>query len=193
MRRKYELVVAAASAGGVEAFAKLLGALPADFPLPVAIVQHRTPGRPHILARILSLHTPLKVKDAEDGERMQPGTVYIAPPDLHLMVRPGGQLMLTDQRKIRHLHSSANPLFESAAAALEGRVIGVVLTGYDRDATDGVQAINHSGGHVIAQETAQVPGMPGSAIATGTVHEILPLERIAPALVRLAHQAADAG
>lgn len=192
MRRRYELVVAAASAGGVEAYGRVLSGLPADFPLPIALVLHRTSGRPHVLARVLGLRTPLKVKDAQEGEAMQAGTVYIAPPDLHLTVLPDRRLTMVDGRKVRHVRSSANPLFESAAEALGGRVIGVVLTGYDRDGTDGVQAIKHAGGHVIAQDMASSRSfaMPMSAIATGTVDEILPLEEIAPALVRLAHQPA---
>jgi two-component system chemotaxis response regulator CheB len=118
---------------------------------------------------------------------MRPGTVYLAPPDLHLYVRPGGVCHLSGGQKIRHVRSSANPLFDSAAASFKGRVIAVVLTGSDHDATDGVQSVKESGGLVIAQDqaTSVAFGMPGSAIETGCVDRVLPLDDIGPALCRL--------
>jgi len=187
-RRRYEAVVVAASKGGVRALAALLSGLPPDFPLPIAIVQHRTSRQPYLLDKVLGRHTGLRVKAAAEGEAMRPGTVYLAPPHLHMIVRPDRTLAFFDGRKIRHLLSSANPLFESAAEALHGRVIAVVLTGYDRDGTDGVQSVKRRGGLVIAQdqESAEQFGMPQSAIETGSVDRILPLNQIANELVRLA-------
>jgi two-component system chemotaxis response regulator CheB len=184
----FDLVVMAASAGGVRAFESLLSGLPADFPLPIAIVQHRSSAHPNLMARVFSRHTRLRVKTAEQGERMQPSTVYLAPPEHHLVVDSDLRLSFVNGRKIRHVHSSANPLFESAARALPGRVIAVVLTGYDSDATDGVQAVKLSGGTVIAQDetTSERFNMPHSAIGTGCVDRVLPLPEIAPALVALA-------
>ena len=104
------------------------------------------------------------------------------------MVDQDLRVSLQDGAKIRHVLSSANPLFESAARGLPGRVIAVVLTGYDRDATDGVQAVRLSGGTVIAQDaaTSMSLGMPGSAIQTGCVDRVLPLQEIGTALVALA-------
>jgi two-component system chemotaxis response regulator CheB len=186
--RRYDLVVMAASAGGVRAFQSLLSRLPEDFPLPIAIVQHRTTRDPNLLARVLSRHTPLIVKVASEGERLEAGTVYLAPPSAHLTVDSDLRVDLRDGKRIRHVLSSANPLFESAAQALPGRVIAVVLTGYDRDATDGVQAVKLSGGTVIAQDeaTSETFNMPRSAIETGCVDRVLPLQQIGPALVVLA-------
>jgi two-component system chemotaxis response regulator CheB len=188
MKRRYALVVMAASAGGVPAFQKVLGALPPDFPLPIAIVQHRTSTSPNLMARVLGRHTALKVKNAEAGDALQPGTVYLAPPHRHLIVQPDHTLGVMNGRKIRHVQSSANPLFESAAEVYGDRVIAVVLTGFDRDATDGVQTVQHHGGIVIAQDeaTSHVFGMPHSAISTGAVKHILPLGDIAAELHRLA-------
>lgn len=185
---RFDLVVMAASAGGISAFESVLSALPADFPLPIAIVQHRTTKHPNLMARVFSRHTPLVVKTAAQAERMEPGTVYLAPPHAHLTVDEDLRVSLKDGFKIRHVRSSANPLFESAARALPGRVIAVVLTGYDRDATDGVQAVRLSGGTVLAQDEATSTsfGMPGSAIQTGCVDRVLPLPEIGPALVALA-------
>jgi two-component system chemotaxis response regulator CheB len=185
---KFRLVVMAASAGGVKAFESLLAQLPEDFPLPVAIVQHRTTRDPNLMTRVLSRHTVLPVKTAEAGEQLRPGTVYLAPPDAHLIVDADLRVALADGHRIRHVLSSANPLFESAARVFPGRVIAVVLTGYDRDGTDGVQAVKLSGGSVIAQDrgSSQVFEMPRSAIQTGCVDRVLPLEAIGPALVALA-------
>lgn len=187
-RGRFDVVVMAASAGGVKAFEALLSRLPADFPLPIAIVQHRTTSDPNLLAKVLSRHTALVVKTAQQGEAMQPGTVYLAPPHCHLVVDADLRLAFSDGGRIRHVLSSANPLFESAARALPGRVIAVVLTGYDRDATDGVQAVKRSGGIVIAQDEASSEsfGMPASAIKTGCVDRVLPLGHIGGALVALA-------
>jgi two-component system chemotaxis response regulator CheB len=184
---KYDLVVMAASAGGLQALKQILGTLPADFPAPIAIVQHRTAKLPLLLAQILGRHTPLKVKNAEMGERLLPGTVYLAPPTLHLHIQPHGFCHLSDGTRIRHVYSSANPLFTSAADAFQNRVIAVVLTGGDRDATDGVQSIKAKGGVVIAQDqaTSQIFGMPRSAIETGCVDHVLPIEDIGPALLQL--------
>jgi two-component system chemotaxis response regulator CheB len=185
---RYAIVVIAASAGGVQALQKVLSALSRDFPLPIAVVQHRSSQAPNLLARVLGRHTPLTVKHAAPGETVCAGTVYLAPPHRHLVVRPGGTLALVNGHKIRHVLSSANPLFASAAEVFPGGVIAVVLTGGDSDATDGVQSVTRSGGVVIAQDEASsaVFGMPRAAIASGAVHTVLPLAEIARELKRLA-------
>jgi two-component system, chemotaxis family, protein-glutamate methylesterase/glutaminase len=183
----YDLVVMAASAAGMKALQAVLSALPADFPAPIAIVQHRSARVPNLLTQGLARPTPLVVKMAKPSETMQPGTVYLAPPDRHLTVHRGGAFGLSDGRKIRHVRSSANPQFESAAAVFGGRVIAVVLTGYDRDGTDGVQAVKGHGEMVIVQDeaTSECFGMPRAAIETGFVDWVLSLEKIGPTLVDL--------
>jgi two-component system chemotaxis response regulator CheB len=185
--RKYDLVVMAASAGGLPALRTVLSALPKDFPVPVALVQHRAAAAPEVLPSILRKATPLHVKNAEAGERLQAGTIYVAPPDRHLMVLPDFTLALVDGSKIKFTRSSANPLFESAAQAVNGRLVAVVLTGGGANGTDGVQIVQALGGHVIAQDQASSLhfGMPRAAIATGCVHSVLPLEAIGPTLVHL--------
>ena len=109
---RFDLVVMAASVGGVKAFEAVLSRLPEDFPLPIAVVQHRSTSDPNLMARVFSRHTPLVVKTAEEGERMQAGTVYLAPPQLHLLVDSDLRVGLSDGIRIRHVRSSANPLFE---------------------------------------------------------------------------------
>jgi len=182
----YDLVAIVASAGGVKALEEILAWLPADFPVPLAIVQHRSTQDPNLLARVLGRHTELAVKLAKNGEVLEPGTVYLAQPDLHLVVNDNRTLGMHDGRRIRHVLSSGNPLFESAAHALGERVLAVVLTGYGRDGTDGVQAVKRAGGTVIAQDeaTSQVFNMPRSAIETGCVDHVLPVGEIGPALLQ---------
>jgi two-component system chemotaxis response regulator CheB len=188
MERARGLVVLAASAGGLDPLLSVVGALGADFPLPIAVVLHRTPHAPSRLAAILQRRTRLAVRDACAGDLLRAGTVYVAPPAQHLVVRPDGTLDCVDGHRERHVLSSANPLLASASAAFDGRVIAVVLSGSGMDATDGVQAVKAGGGTVIVQDraTARFFGMPGAAIATGVVDQVLPVDAIAPCLMRLA-------
>lgn len=183
----YEIVVIAASAGGIPALSVLLGSLPATFPAPIAVVLHRSAYRPDLLARVLGRHTLLRVKEAEESERPLSGTVYLAPPDRHLWLRWDGVFTLLDGTRICFVLSSANPLFVSAADTLQGRVIAVALTGGGSDAADGVQAVKQQGGVVIAQDqaTSLCFGMPRAAIESGAVDYVLPLSEIASALCRL--------
>jgi two-component system chemotaxis response regulator CheB len=184
---RFELIVVAASAGGVPALRAIFQGLPKDFPVPIAAVLHRSRDRPFNLVGVLGRDVGLRVKLAEQGERPKPGCIYLAPPSHHLVVRPDRSFHLMNGLKIKYLHSSANPLFESAAYALDGDVIAVVLSGTGSNGINGVQAVCGMGGTVIAQDpaSAEFGGMPRAAIASGAVEEVLPLAAIAPALVRL--------
>ncbi len=184
------VVVIAASAGGLQAISTILEALPPDFPAPIVIVLHRSPGYELLLPSIFKRRTVLPVIAAAAGETVVPGNVYVANADRHLMLDREGRFTYVDGRRIRHVFSSANPLFASAADVCGPGAIGVVLTGTGQDGTDGVQAISERGGAVIAQNraTSRCFGMPDSAIGTGAVDYVLPLEGIAPALVRLARE-----
>jgi two-component system chemotaxis response regulator CheB len=181
------MIVIAASRGGIKAVGDILATLPEDFPVPIAIVQHRTMDLPNLLAQVLARRTKLEVRIAEVGEKLKAGTVYVAPPHAHLLVTNRHTLDLTDGSRIHFLRSSANPLFSSAARAFDGRLIAVVLTGGDRDATDGVQSVHHAGGMVIAQDraTSEDYSMPKSAIDTGCVDRVLSLDEIGPTLLSL--------
>ena len=184
---KYGIVVIAASAGGVVAVGNLLSGLPATFQVPILIVQHRdkTPG---ILEVILRRLTPLSVVEViGGGNTLTAGTVFVAPADHHLLLDTTGVLRLSDSAKVHHTRPAADPLFVSVADFYRERAIGVVLTGYGIDGCHGVEAIGRMGGYVIAQEpsTAEAPGMPSSAIQTGYVNAILPLNEIGPALLDL--------
>ena len=183
----FDLVVIAASTGGVHALSQLLGDLPADFPVPIAVVQHRSASLPDRLPQVLQTCSRLHVTRAGEGILPRAGWVYLAPLGEHLVVRPDRHFGVEDGRRIRFLRSAVNPLFETAALALHGRVLAVVLTGKANDATDGVQAVKARGGTVIAQDqaTSVAFDMPRSAISTGAVDHVLPLSRIGPALIEL--------
>ncbi len=183
----YELVLIAASAGGVPALRDFLKELPADFPIPLAVVLHRTQAQPVRLAQAIGRGATLTIKTAEEGEKLRNGVVYLAPPRQHLVVRPDRTFHLMSGHKIKYVHSSANPLFESAAYSLDGRVIAVVLTGSGTDGTNGVQTVKGMGGVVFVQDpaTTAYATMPLSAIGTGAVDRVLHLEEIPPALVEL--------
>jgi two-component system chemotaxis response regulator CheB len=183
----YQIVAMASSAGGVTALIQVIKMLPADFPVGVVIVQHLDPRHRSLMAEILSKKSLLKVQNAQEGDRVVPGTIYIAPPNRHLLVNPGGVLSLSQAELVHFVRPSADLLFESVAAAYQKRAIAVILTGTGSDGVMGVRAIKKMGGAVIAQdqETSEFFGMPGGAIQTGCVDFVLPLDDIAPALVTL--------
>ncbi len=181
------LVVITASAGGLKALNQILSQLPQNFPAPIAVVQHLSPNYRSMLAEILSKRTAMAVKQAQAGDKLNPGTVYIAPPNQHLVVNPDATLSLSDAAKERFVRPAADVLFRTAAASFQERAIAVVLTGMDSDGAAGVEAIKNMGGTVIAQDEASSEyfSMPKAAIKTGVVDFILPLDAIALTLQNL--------
>ncbi len=182
------VIAVAASAGGLTALGTLLSMLPDDFAAPVLIIQHLDPHRPSLMASLLGRRTRLRVKEAEQGDRLAAGTVYVAPPGRHLVIEVGGDtLALTAAAPEHFVRPSADILFRSLAAALGPRAVAVVLTGTGEDGAAGVKAVKEGGGMVIVQDEASSEffGMPGAAIRTGDVDRILPLGKIAEALVEL--------
>jgi two-component system chemotaxis response regulator CheB len=183
----FDLIVLAASAGGLQALTTIISSLPAGFPVPLAAVIHRSNQLPNMLAEILGRRTALAVRPAKAGESPASGTIYVAPPDRHLTVTQDRTFALTEGKPIHHLHSAADPLFLSAAEVYGSRVVAIVLTGGLDDAAEGARAVGLAGGVVIAQNeaTSQVFSMPQATIATGQADSILPIEMIGPALTRL--------
>jgi two-component system, chemotaxis family, protein-glutamate methylesterase/glutaminase len=183
----FDVVAMAASAGGLMALTQILSTLPDDFAAAIVVVQHLDPRHRSLMAEILSRHTPLKVGQAEEGDCLQPGKVYMAPPNRHLLVNPDGSLSLSQSELVHFVRPSADLLFESVAASYRERAIAVVLTGTGSDGAMGVQAIKKMGGTVLvqSQESAEFSGMPGAALQTGVVDFVLPLAEIQSALVSL--------
>lgn len=185
--RAFDIVAIAASAGGVVALGRLLGAIPGNFGAIILIVQHVDPRHRSLMPLVVGRRSSLPVAHAEDGVSVKPGHAYLAPPDHHLLINRKGVVTLTDTELVNFVRPSADLLFESVAAAFGERAIAVVLTGTGHDGAMGVTAIKKRGGTVVAQDEASSEffGMPGAAIKTGVVDFIVPLDEIASRLVTL--------
>lgn len=181
----FDLVVIAGSAGGMPALKQILSQLPPSFPTAIAVVQHLAPLYPSMLAELLGMRAAVPVAFARDGDRLRAGKVLIAPPDRHLVVTANRRVSLSQAAKVHHTRPAADLLFESAAMALGGRVVAVVLSGMGRDGAAGARAIKNSGGSVLVQapHTADAPSMPEAAIATDAADLVLPLESMTNALI----------
>jgi two-component system chemotaxis response regulator CheB len=183
----YDVVALGSSAGGLKALSLVLSDLPPEFPAALLVVQHLDPRHRSLMADILSRRTCLAVKEAEEGDEVVGGTVYIAPPNRHLLVNPNRTLSLSQSELVHFVRPSADLLFESVAACYRDRAIAVVLTGSGSDGSMGVKAIKKMGGTVIVQdrESSEFFGMPDAAMHASTVDFILPLGEISAALVSL--------
>ena len=186
-RSAFDIIALAASAGGLRALSQLLATLPNEFPATIVVVQHLDPRHRSLMADILSRRTELKVTQAQEGERLEIGTTYIAPPNRHMLVNSDRTISLTQSELVHFVRPSADLLFESVAASFKERAIAVVLSGTGSDGSMGVRAIKKMGGTVIVQDekTSEFFGMPGAAIQTGCVDFILPLDEISAALETL--------
>jgi two-component system chemotaxis response regulator CheB len=181
------VVAFGASAGGIAALGQILGALPSNFPAALVVAQHLAPRAKSYLPQVLGRQTPLRVKWAQEGEPLQPGTVFIAPPDHHLLVNPDGTLALAQTKRVCFVRPAADVLFASLAANLGERAIAVVLSGGGSNGASGAAAVQRAGGTVIAQNRAscQLFGMPHAVIEAECVDYVLPVTEIAPTLVNL--------
>jgi len=185
--RPFQIIALAASAGGLNALSRILGALPATLPTPLVVVHHLDPRHRSLIAEILSRRTKLQVQEAKEGDHLRAHTVFVAPPDYHLLVNPDGTLSLSHSELVHFLRPSADLLFGSVAASFKERTIAVILSGTGADGALGLRAIKTMGGTVIAQDeaTSEFSGMPSAAIKTKLVDFVLPLDQIADALVTL--------
>ena len=177
----YGIVAIAASAGGITALGHVLGGLPTGFPVPVLVVQHLDPRHKTVIAEVLGRRANMPVRLARDGEKAEAGTIYIAPPNHHLLVGTDGVLSLSSSELVHFVRPSADLLFESVAGAYGPRAIACVLTGTGSDGAMGASAVKSRGGTVIAEdpELAEFKGMPEAVVASGAVDFILPLDEIA--------------
>ncbi len=184
----FELVVVGASLGGLHAVADLLRRLSADFPLPVAIVQHRHKESDETLRIVLQRSSQLVVCEVEDKQAIRAGAACLAPADYHLLVEQGTFALSTDE-PVMYARPSIDVLFESAAYAYGGSVIGVILTGASADGARGLAAIKAAGGLTVVQDpaTAECDVMPRAAVETGGADHVLPVPEIAALLNRLGY------
>jgi two-component system, chemotaxis family, protein-glutamate methylesterase/glutaminase len=183
----YAFVAMGASWGGLHAIEAVLGGLPDGFTTPIAIAQHRAvDSGSGALGRMLSLRSGVEVREAGDKDVIEPGGVYIAPPDYHMLVEPTG-IALSTEAVVQHSRPSIDVLFDSAADTYGDRLIAVVLTGANEDGAYGVKRVKRRGGVTIAQDpvTAARREMPEAAIRTGAIDHVVPLEEIGAKLGEL--------
>lgn len=184
---KYQVVAVGASAGGLNSLFQLLQPLPSSLPFGILVVQHLSRDHPSVMAQLLMRRTALGVHEARDGESILAGVVYVAPPNLHLLAEPGNVRLLRAP-EVHYCRPSIDLLFDSVAVNYGARSIAVVLSGSGIDGTAGLRAVKAAGGVTITEDPskAEFPSMAYSAIATGCVDMVLPLDKIAMALLELA-------
>lgn len=186
---KYRLVAIGASTGGPAVIESIFGALGPGFPLPILLVQHISAGFTEGFAAWLAKSTGLPTRVARHGELPEAGIAYVAPDDMHMGISPAGTIALNGTRGPLHgLRPAAAHLFESVAAMLGKRTIGVILTGMGVDGSRELGLIRQAGGATIAQDadSCVVPGMPGEAARLGSAEHVLPPDAIARKLCALA-------
>lgn len=183
-------LVIGSSTGGPEALSKVMSSFTRALPVPVLVVQHMPPLFTAQLAARLDRIGPHKVVEAKEGERLDPGTVYVAPGDFHLeVIDRGGQHITHIQRgeQVNFCRPAVDVLFNSAAKVYGGDLLAVVLTGMGSDGREGCRTIAAAGGRVFAQDepTSVVWGMPGAVATAGLAHSILPIDQVADAITRV--------
>jgi two-component system chemotaxis response regulator CheB len=186
----HDIVVIGGSAGGVDALRRICAGLPADLPATVFVVLHISPATRSVMPELLSRAGPLPARHPRDAEPTSRGTIYVAPPDMHMLLRPGHVIL-------RHgpLESSSRPaidaLFRSAAVAYRSRVIGVVLSGLLHDGSAGLMAIKACGGTCVVQEPDDAiwPEMPRNALSHDGLYQRATVAELPALLTRLVGEA----
>jgi two-component system, chemotaxis family, protein-glutamate methylesterase/glutaminase len=186
------IVVMGASAGGLSALNRITKQLPDNLNAAVFIVWHVSPYSTSLLPDILSRSGKLEAKHPADGESIQKGKIYVAPPDRHLLLE-AGRIRVAKGPKENRFRPAVDPLFRSAAYAYGARVVGVVLTGALDDGTAGLWAIKDRGGIAVVQDPAEAeqPSMPSSALNNVQIDYCLPISEIPPLLVTLTQQTVE--
>ncbi len=187
----HDIIVIGASTGGVEAVSMLVRGFPKDLPAALFVVIHIPAQATSVLPLILERSGQLPARHGIDGEPIQRGRIYVAPPDFHLLVERGHIRVMRGPKENRN-RPAIDPLFRSAARAYGPRVVGVILTGALNDGTAGLLAIKRRGGRAVVQDPADAffPSMPESALEYVSADYCLPLAQISPVLVSLAKEPA---
>ncbi len=186
---RIDLVVIGTSTGGPNALAAVMPKIPADFPVPILIVQHMPPIFTTHLATRLNQLSQVHVHEAATGDLLEPGGAWIAPGNFHLTIkRAGTQLkaVLNQETPENSCRPAVDVLFRSAAQTFSANVLGIVMTGMGQDGQRGCSVIRDAGGRTIAQDEASsvVWGMPGAVVNAGLADVVLPLNRIADEIIR---------
>ena len=187
-----KLIVMGASWGGLSAFTRIFSTMPADFEIPIIVVQHRSRHGDNLLAMLLQDCTALRVVDVEDKEPLEARSVFVAPANYHLLVE-GDHISLTTDPLVKFSRPSIDVTFISAGDAYGRGVVGVVLTGANDDGSRGLRHIVDRGGRSIVQDpaTAESPTMPASALKEVPESEVVPITEIASRLVNIVKHAGN--
>ncbi len=182
-----KVIVIGTSAGGLSALSFILEKLSINYPFPIIIVQHRSKEPKSLLEEILQNKCKIKIKQADEKEKIQSGFVYIAPPDYHLLIENDMTFSLSTDDHVNFSRPSIDVLFESASMVYKDKLIGIILTGANSDGAKGIKIINECGGLTIAQNPieAEFPFMPNASIQTKNIRYIMTLGEIANYLLIL--------
>lgn len=185
--RAFKAVVIGVSTGGVSALKLLLGALPAEFPLPILVTTHIAPDSDDGLAVLLDTLCDIRVKEADEQEGMLPATVYLAPANYHLLVERSGNLAFSIDPPVNFARPSVDVLFESAAEVFGPALIGIIMTGAGNDGSNGLLKIKNRGGVTIVQDPAdaEMDSMPRNALQLHDADHVVPLKDIPRLLMKL--------
>ena len=186
----YEAIVMGVSSGGLSALKFIFSRLPKGFDTPIIIVQHINPHSENLWIKLLNDKSNLEIKEADEKESIEPGYVYIAPPNYHLLIERNKTFSLTIDERVNFARPSIDVLFESAADTYTNKLIGVILTGSNNDGTQGIKRIKERGGLVVIQnpETAESAFMPASAMAAVQPDYVLSLGDIVDLLLKITKQ-----
>jgi two-component system chemotaxis response regulator CheB len=171
----------------MDALSNIIPGLPPAFPVPVVVIQHVSPYSDNYMTRYLDNISSIKVKEVDEKEKIQPGVVYTAPPNYHVLLEEDETFSLSVEERVNFARPSIDVFFESAADVYGPHLVGVILTGANYDGSRGLKAVKERGGIAIVQDpkTAEVGEMPRAAIEATNVDYVLPLEKIGPLLVKL--------
>jgi two-component system chemotaxis response regulator CheB len=190
----YEAIVIGGSSGSLDALSIILPALPAQFPIPIAIVIHVPPNRPSLLASVLGARCALRVREVEDKEPVAAATLFVAPPNYHLLIERQRTFALSIDAPIHYSRPAIDALFESAAEAYGASLLAVLLAGANEDGAHGVRRVKELGGTVVVQEpsSTHAPEMPRAALRSASVDSVLAPAGIAEFLVEAGRRATPA-
>jgi len=185
IRKKYEAIAIGTSAGGFNALSLILAKIAPDYPIPVMLVQHRAKTSQDLFEDVLQRRCRIRIKQADEKEKINSGMVYVAPPDYHLLVEADKTFSLSSDPPVQFSRPSIDVLFESAAQVYRDKLIGIILTGSNHDGAVGISEIKRMGGMTIAQDPAeaQYSLMTQASIDTHHVDHVLSLAGIRDLLV----------
>ncbi len=188
--KNYNAVVIGGSAGSISAVCQLLKHIPASFPLPIIMALHRGPQQDSALLQVFANYSALPIIEPKGLTQIHGGNIYLAPPDLHLMVEPQKQLSVVKSALVQYSRPSIDVLLFSAAEVYKKNLIGILLTGANRDGAMGMKIINDNGGLTIVQnpDEAAVSVMPKSALELSAIDHVYSLHEIADFLSELGTQ-----